>query len=263
MDQQGKICPRCAETVKGAAQVCRYCAHEFASEPISTSGPIIDPEPSTWLPPGASSEVTSKQSQPPRKTNNVLGCLGLIALIAVIVKCSQDAPLPPTTEPTAKTADLDSSTNAVTSFPIDEKPKSNWTVTSSTDELRGKAIHYASVSSSNSVEFDFPYNGGSSLTMTVRRHPQYGDDVVFQISKGQFTCGIDNCRGNINFGDGAQRINLSTPEDHSSDTLFATSGGSIISKLKKSNRVIVELPFYQEGNQQFTFDTNGLLWPPK
>jgi hypothetical protein len=30
-DGQGKICPRCAETVKAAAQVCRYCGHDFGS----------------------------------------------------------------------------------------------------------------------------------------------------------------------------------------------------------------------------------------
>jgi hypothetical protein len=27
-----KRCPRCAETVKAAAQLCRFCQHEFASE---------------------------------------------------------------------------------------------------------------------------------------------------------------------------------------------------------------------------------------
>lgn len=28
----GKACPRCAETVKTAAQVCRFCGHEFLAD---------------------------------------------------------------------------------------------------------------------------------------------------------------------------------------------------------------------------------------
>lgn len=28
-----KVCPRCAETVKGAAKVCRFCGHEFPAGP--------------------------------------------------------------------------------------------------------------------------------------------------------------------------------------------------------------------------------------
>lgn len=28
----GKTCPRCAETVKSAALVCRFCGHEFAPQ---------------------------------------------------------------------------------------------------------------------------------------------------------------------------------------------------------------------------------------
>lgn len=30
-----KLCPRCAETVKGAAAVCRFCGHEFAPSSMS------------------------------------------------------------------------------------------------------------------------------------------------------------------------------------------------------------------------------------
>jgi ribosomal protein L40E len=32
VESNEKVCPRCAETVKAAAQVCRYCGHEFQSQ---------------------------------------------------------------------------------------------------------------------------------------------------------------------------------------------------------------------------------------
>jgi len=138
-----------------------------------------------------------------------------------------------------------------------------WSYNTDTDQLRGKTVFFASADSENSVDFDFPYNGGSTLSMTVRRHPKYGDDVYFRISKGQFTCGIDACEGTINYGDGPQAISLTEPADNSSDTLFASNGSSVIAHLKKAKRIIIELPFYQEGNRQFTFETKGLNWPPK
>jgi hypothetical protein len=35
----GKVCPRCAETVKAAALICRYCGHEFEpGEPEAPKG---------------------------------------------------------------------------------------------------------------------------------------------------------------------------------------------------------------------------------
>lgn len=139
-----------------------------------------------------------------------------------------------------------------------------WDYINTFDQVRGGTIYHASVDSQNSAYFDFPYQGGSTLSMTVRKHPAYGDDVIFKISKGQFVCHTDDCTGTINFGAGAEAISLSEPDDNSSDTLFVTNGNYVIDRLKKAKRVIVELPFYQEGNRQFIFEMKtGLSWPPK
>jgi hypothetical protein len=276
MNDDEKVCPRCAETIKRAAVVCRYCGHEFGEGMLPSTQARAGPErgePSQWLPP--KSNTLDDPSGIQRNTGKQLGkvagwgCLGIlvIAFIGAITGGGQGSDTDNATAPTA----LDS-TNAA--LPIDAfdnvsgseaaaAPTSDWSVSTAQDELRGRTIYYAQATSENRADFDFPYSGGSTLTLTVRRHPKWGDDVVFEISKGQFVCGIDDCRGTINFGSGAAPITLSEPEDHSSDTLFAANASSIIAKLKKSDRVIVELPFFQEGNRQFTFQTKGLVWPPK
>lgn len=69
-----KICPRCAETVKAAAAVCKHCGHEFGTP--QNVGPI-----------------------PPLKTSPAkkalgIGCLGLIVLfiIGLVITPNPNAP---------------------------------------------------------------------------------------------------------------------------------------------------------------------------
>ncbi len=153
--------------------------------------------------------------------------------------------------------------NATAALQAPPQP-TGWDYITTYDQVRGAAIYKASLYSENLAYFDAPYEGGSTLTMTVRKHPQYGDDVIFKISKGQFVCDVYDCSGTINFGSGPQTIALSEPTDNASDTLFVSSSSDVIDQLKKVRRVVVELPFYQEGNRQFTFETKGVLaWPPK
>lgn len=142
----------------------------------------------------------------------------------------------------------------------DQAKPDNWYYSERRDELRNSTVYAASVSSNDRAYFAFPYQGGSSLDITVRKHPSWGTDVVFQISKGQFQCGIESCKGTISFDGSVETLTLSPPEGYSPEVLFATYGPAIMRKLKSADRVVVELPFYQEGRQQFTFDTAGLEW---
>lgn len=140
------------------------------------------------------------------------------------------------------------------------EPENEWTQFEQNDELRGTSNRFAEVTSTNSVDFEFPYSGGSRLTVTVRKTAQYGEDVIFQIDDGQFICGIYDCAGMISIDGNAEQLSLKPPADHDSKTLFAKYPAAIIRKLKNSEDVIVELPFYQEGNRQFKFETAGLEW---
>lgn len=36
-----KDCPRCAETVKAAAKICRYCGHDFSAGKVKISEPQV------------------------------------------------------------------------------------------------------------------------------------------------------------------------------------------------------------------------------
>lgn len=141
--------------------------------------------------------------------------------------------------------------------------ETSWTYQTTKDEVRNTTDSYASIVSDNKVDFDFPYNGGSTLQLTVR-HDHRGDNVYFVISKGQFVCGIDTCSGEMNIDGTPRHLTLTGTSDGSSDTLFATGESGIIKSLKSAKKIIVELPFYQSGNRQFTFTTaKGLEWPPK
>lgn len=38
-----KVCPRCAETIKAAAKVCRFCNHEFGEPSVAPTAPMKPP----------------------------------------------------------------------------------------------------------------------------------------------------------------------------------------------------------------------------
>lgn len=139
---------------------------------------------------------------------------------------------------------------------------SNWQYDNSEDEMRGETSYFASNESINTVELQFPYQGGTKLNILLRDNAKHGKDIMFIVNKGQIFCGYQDCHVNIKFDDGeVQRYETSEAEAGSSEVLFLTNNISgFVKKLKSSKTIMVEVNFYNHGAEQFKFDVSGLEW---
>ena len=179
-------------------------------------------------------------------------CVGILGLAAIIWMYSDKTP-------SASSGGV-STTQATESENV--KPK-NWQYKTTKDDMRGTTTNFATTVSTNTVNFDFPYSGGSKLLLTLRETGNQ-KDVIVTISKGQILCDIRGCDLSFKFDDGAvQSITMSEPDNHSSEALFVMydkTEDKIINQIKSSKKLIVEVPFYREGKKQFAFDVSGLEW---
>lgn len=137
----------------------------------------------------------------------------------------------------------------------------NWEYYESQDEMGRGTIKMARTRSTNTLSFDFPYAGPQHGTLTVRSHPRYGKDIMLSIEKGQFLTGIDGCKVLVRFdNDKPQSFWANGPSDHSTTTIFISGFSKFVAALRKSERVMIEAPFYHQGNQILQFSVGGLKW---
>ena len=141
------------------------------------------------------------------------------------------------------------------------RPGSQWTYDGYVDGM-GRGVLFASVTSTNLLSFNFPYEGAQSGTLVVRRHPtQRGADVLVSIEQGQFLCGASGCTVNVRFDSGPiQPFPASEPGDGSTTTLFLRNEARFIMELRKAKVARVEATFYQEGTQALEFNVEGFNW---
>lgn len=156
-------------------------------------------------------------------------------------------------EPNQSSKKVDSSI----SVNVNETVTQGWVKDSTVSDMGDKNIFYT-VDANEKVHFDFPYEGGSTGRLIVRKkNGELG--AMFAIDKGQIDTDYDGTYIRIKFDD-EQPIKWSMGQaaDGSSDILFFNNESKFVNKLKNSKKVVVEVPFFQNGNKQFTFNTQGL-----
>ena len=126
------------------------------------------------------------------------------------------------------------------------------------DEMTGRTVKREIFESVNTVEFSFPYNGGTTAWLELRNHPQYGKDVVLRISKGQLQChSYSNCSIGISIDDG-EPFNMTGigPEDNSSLSVFIN--WSLAARIRNAKTLKIQVPTFQNGRPVFEFDLAGI-----
>lgn len=134
-----------------------------------------------------------------------------------------------------------------------------WRYDADEEKMSGGTRRTASVESSNSVQFDFPYNGSQNGHLTLRIDPQYGKDVIFRIEKGQILCSsYDGCSVQVRFDDEKPVAFPATgAADHSTTVVFLQDYNRFLTKMRKAKRVRMSVNVYQQGSPVFEFDVQG------
>lgn len=144
----------------------------------------------------------------------------------------------------------------------DEK-KTSWTYSEQIDEMDNTKRTIAFIKSDNSIKFDFPY-GKSDFTLNVRNW-KGSNSVYLSCSKCQFIAGLNGDKTyRIKFDNEAPiRVSANHSSSGSPDIVFLGSVSEIISKLKTSEKLIIEAEFYDSGMNNITFSTKGFEWEIK
>ena len=173
-------------------------------------------------------------------------------IICVIALASCDSP---SNKPAGETTEATAANNQLASV---------WNYIEDEDKMTNEKHHYATASSTNELEFNFPYAGGSTFELGILNRGQ-GNNVKLAVSKGQFMPSIMNDKTvRVKFDDD-KPVNYTyvMPSDGSSDVIFINNENKFIARLKAAKKLMIEAEFFQEGNQIIYFDVSGLAWEHK
>lgn len=136
---------------------------------------------------------------------------------------------------------------------------SQWTYAHMEDQMGEGVSHTASVRSTNTVEFDFPYAGAQHATLMLRTHPRYGKEVIFRLERGQILCrSYEDCKILVRFDDGPPESFAAVgPADNSTELVFIRDYPRFAAAMLKAKRVRISIDVFQQGRPVLDFDVRG------
>lgn len=141
--------------------------------------------------------------------------------------------------------------------------KSKWVSETHVDKMTSKNWYTSSVTSTNSLNLDFPYQGRNKGELIVRKNVRGGDSVMISVDKGQILCsGYDGCTVTVRFDDDEPvHFDGVGAADYDSKVVFIKHSAPFIEKAINATRILVSVRFYRHGDQILQFNTGlPLTW---
>lgn len=278
-------CEECGRQISDQAEACPNCGHPNRPKAVATAAPTANPSSSRWATGWAVAvfigalvvlvamcsprvdHTASSPGQPSGTAPTETDEQRRARLFSEMNDASRyaEARLLTARELVASFPDSSEGVAASQAIPQLEEDvrKANlgkqWAYRSSEDPMTGKPWTTAEVTSSNTHEFDRPYSQPQHATLTIRKHPQHGSDVILSIERGQLLCrSYSGCRVLVRFDNDKPRTYQATgPSDNSTTLLFILGYADFVRRMGSADLVRIQAEVYQVGSPAWEFDVSG------
>ena len=237
-------CHNCGKLVDAATSACLCCGHVKKNSPIYLYALMT-------ICPGIVIAVLMLGAQTPStsSSNRLAGSEPRSSTSSV-----RDV------DPSAQSTSIAAGTVAPLPSPIPTPLGRQWKYNVESDKMGRGNEYNAWVFSTNTVAFDFPYQGSQRATLTLRSHPRHGKDVILSIERGQILCrSYSACSVLVRFDDEEPgTYSAIGPADHSSNHIFIQEYSRFMGRLLQAKRVRIAVTVYKHGSPVFDFDVGGL-----
>jgi hypothetical protein len=205
-------------------------------------------------------ETGEKVSAPPKpasKLKNILGAVLIAAVAAGVIgnMGGDKTPSAPVDKPVAA---------AQASQP--ETKTSKWETSSWESKIDDQRQDFITLNSDNKVDLDFPYGKTNLKMYLVFEKGKFSG--ISLMTKGQlydaYSSDLDQGKLKVKFDNGPVEtvyyLKSRNPSQGQSEAYIPGNeiGEEFFQKLKNSNKVKIQLSYYQAGDQVFEFDSKGL-----
>lgn len=245
------FCKKCGASVDESTNFCPKCGTNIQEQEPNREESKPTTPPSTPAP-----DLPSKN-----KTNSKKGCLGCLGfIVALFIILTAIGAFSENDKNKSTPATPASSTSSTA--PKENKPPKveNWQYSQKEDTIHNNAkIKFAKTTSTNTLDFKFPYAGSQHATLLIRKNYDGSKDAMVMVEKGQFLTSMLGGKALVRFDDNSpEEFQLLPAEDNSTTVVFFKYADYFIKNVAKSKKVYIQTAFFQEGSPTMEFNIEGL-----